>query len=61
MEEADRDETCMLSMAGDVIEMLIHGLVDKDGIEKCVGVVKGAEFKVSSLILWNEDNRLEGD
>jgi hypothetical protein len=61
MEEVDRDETCMLSMAGDVIEMLINGLGDKEGIEKCVGVVKGAEFKVNSLILWNEDNRLEGD
>jgi len=48
LEEVDRDETCMLGVAGDVVMMLIDGLLAIEGIEKCVGEVESAEFKVGS-------------
>jgi len=47
LEELDRDETCMLSMAGDVVMMLIDGLLKEEGVEKCLGEVESAELEVS--------------
>jgi len=46
LEEVNRDETCMLGVAGDVVMMLINGLLAIEGVEKCVGEVESAEFKV---------------
>ena len=48
LEEVDRDETCMLGVAGDVVMMLINGLLAIEGVEKCLGEVESAEFKVCS-------------
>jgi hypothetical protein len=46
LEEVDRDETCMLGVAGDVVKMLIDGLTSIGGIEKCLGEVESAELEV---------------
>jgi hypothetical protein len=46
LEEVDRDETCLLGVAGDVVMMLIDGLLSIEEVEKCMGEVESAEFKV---------------
>jgi hypothetical protein len=46
LEEVDRDQTCLLGVAGDVVMMLIHGLLDIEGVEKCLGEVESAELEV---------------
>jgi hypothetical protein len=51
LEEVDRDETCLLGVAGDVVMMLIDGLISVEGVEKCVGEVESAEFKVCLSVL----------
>ena len=58
LEELDRDETCMLSMAGDVVMMLIDGLLNEEGVEKCLGEVESAELKVGLDI---RSSRKRGD
>jgi hypothetical protein len=50
LEEVDRDQTCLLGVAGDVVMMLIHGLLDIEGVEKCLGEVESAELEVCLLI-----------
>lgn len=47
LEEIDREETCQLSLAGDMVMMLINGILELDGVEKCSDEVKSAELKVS--------------
>ena len=44
----DRDQTCLLGVAGDVVMMLINGLLAIQGVEKCVGQVESAEFKAGA-------------
>jgi hypothetical protein len=46
LEEVDRDQTCLLGVAGDVVMMLIHGLLGIEGVEKCLGEVESAELEV---------------
>jgi hypothetical protein len=48
LEEVDRDKTCLLDIAGGVVMMLIHGLLDIEGVEKCLGEVESAELEVCS-------------
>lgn len=50
LEEVDRDETCVLGVAGDVVKMLIDGLTSIGGVEKCLGEVESAELEVCLLI-----------
>jgi len=59
LEEVDRDETCLLGVAGDVVMMLIHGLLDIEGVEKCLGEVESAKLEVCLLISFNIDVRQE--
>jgi hypothetical protein len=61
LEEVDRDQTCLLGVAGDVVMMLIDGLLGIEGVEKCLGEVESAEFKVCShLIEYRSWKREEG-
>lgn len=46
LEGVDRDDTCLLGVAGDVVMMLIHGLLAIEGVEKCLGEVKSAKLAV---------------
>jgi len=50
LEEVDRDQTCLLGVAGDVVMMLIHGLLDIEGVEKCLGEVESGKLEVCLLI-----------
>ena len=50
LEELNRDETCQLSLAGDMVMMLVSGLLDCAGpgqVEKCIDVLEAAELDVS--------------
>lgn len=49
MEEMDRDDTCLLGLAGDVLEMLIDGILRIGGVEKWIGEVESAELLVRFL------------
>ena len=61
LEEVDRDETCLLGVAGDVVMMLIDGLLDIEGVEKCIGEVESAELEVClSLLISTRNLRMEG-
>lgn len=43
----NRDETCQLSYAGDMVMMLIRGILDRcEGVEKCLDVVESGELEV---------------
>ncbi|WVQ95747.1 hypothetical protein IAU59_002846 [Kwoniella sp. CBS 9459] len=46
----DKDETCQLSLAGDMIELLEAGVVGIEGVEKCVGEVKEGYYEDGQ---WN--------
>ena len=47
-EELDREETCQLSLAGDMIMMLIEGILKKcEGVEKCLDEVESLGLEVS--------------
>lgn len=49
LKEIDRDETCQLSLAGDMVMMLIEGLLRLyGGVEKRVDQVDSAELEVST-------------
>lgn len=49
-EELDREQTCELSMAGDMVMMLIEGILGKyEGVEKCMDEVESLELDVSQL------------
>jgi hypothetical protein len=49
LEEIDREETCLLGLAGDMMMMLIEGLLRlEDGLEKCSDEVARAELNVSN-------------
>jgi hypothetical protein len=60
LKEVDRDETCMLGVAGDVVKMLIDGLLSIEGVEKCIGQVESAELKVCSYISSRWRRRKDG-
>jgi hypothetical protein len=47
LEEIDREETCQLSLAGDMVMMLLDGILALEGVEKCQDEVESAELKVS--------------
>jgi hypothetical protein len=46
MERLDHDDTCQLSLAGDLICMMVDGLCELDAIEKCIDEVKRAERSI---------------
>ena len=46
LEEIDREETCQLSLAGDMIRLLMDGILGFDGVEKVVGEVEEAILQV---------------
>ncbi|OCF41282.1 hypothetical protein I317_04940 [Kwoniella heveanensis CBS 569] len=46
----DNEETCQLSLAGDMIKLLEAGVVGIEGVENCVGEVKEATYENAR---WN--------
>lgn len=49
LEELDREETCQLSLAGDMVMMLVEGMLDDTGpgkVEKCTDVLEAADLEV---------------
>ena len=45
LEAIDRDDTCLLSLAGDAIKLLMDGILKQPGVEKLVGEVLEAYFE----------------
>lgn len=49
LKDINKDETCQLSLAGDMVMMLIEGLFrEYVGVEKCLDEVNEAGLKVSN-------------
>jgi hypothetical protein len=44
MEAIDKEKTCQLSTAGDMIMMLINGLLGLPELDKCIGRVDEARL-----------------
>ncbi|KAK8850334.1 hypothetical protein IAR55_004251 [Kwoniella newhampshirensis] len=44
MEKIDREDTCQLSLAGDLVELLVDGVLDLEGVAKCKAEVKEARL-----------------
>ena len=44
LEQIDRDQTCQLALAGDVIKLLIDGMLVRNEVEQAVDEVEEARF-----------------
>ncbi|WWD20516.1 hypothetical protein CI109_104992 [Kwoniella shandongensis] len=48
MEQINREDTCQLSLAGDLVQLLVDGVIGMEGIEKCLGEVAEARLDDST-------------